>query len=102
MRLSGDLEGTPGITVRRGEREIWLERGLITAKRHIHMSPEDAALFGVENAQSVRLRCFTARPLTLEDVEVRVSPDYRTFAHLDYDEANACGYRKGDRGLILK
>lgn len=102
VRLSGDIEGTPGITLRNGDRVLRLDRGLIAAKRHIHMTPADAARFGVADKQTVRLRCFTARPAVLEDVEVRVSPKFSTVVHIDYDEANACGFRKGDRGLILK
>ena len=102
VRLSGDIAGTPGLTLRRGDRVLRLERGLIAAKRHIHMTPADAARFGVADRQSVGLRCFTARPAVLEDVEVRVSPQFSTAVHIDYDEANACGFRKGDRGLILK
>ena len=102
VRLSGDIAGTPGITLRHGDRVLRLERGLVAAKRHIHMTPADAARFGVADKQTVRLRCFTARPAVLEDVEVRVSPKFSTVVHIDYDEANACGFRKGDRGLILK
>ena len=101
VRLSGDIAGTPGITLRHGDRVLTLDRGLIAAKRHLHLSPADAARFGVAHGQQVRLRCFTARPLVLEEVEVRVSPHYAAAAHIDYDEANACGFRKGDRGLIL-
>ena len=101
VRLSGDVQGTPGLILRRGERVLRLERGLIAAKRHIHMTPEDARRFGVEQGQSVRLRCFTGRPLVFSQVEVRVSPKFATVAHIDYDEANACGFQKGDRGLIL-
>ena len=102
VRLSGDIAGTPGLTLRRGDRVLRLERGLIAAKRHIHMNPADAARFGVADRQSVGLRCFTARPAVLEDVEVRISSQFSTAVHIDYDEANACGFRKGDRGLILK
>lgn len=102
VRISGSIAGTPGITVSRGDREIRLAQGLIVTKRHVHMTPEDAALFGVADKQNVRLKCLTARPLIFDQVEVRVSPHYRTFVHLDYDEANACGFQKGDRGLILK
>ena len=102
VRLSGDIAGTPGLTIRHGDRLVTLDRGLIAAKRHIHMTPADAARFGVADKQTVRLRCFTARPAVLEDVEVRVSPKFSTVVHIDYDEANACGFRKGDRGLILK
>ena len=102
VRLSGDIGGTPGITLRNGDRVLRLDRGLIAAKRHIHMTPEDAARFSVADRQTVRLRCFTARPAVLEDVEVRVSPKFSTVVHIDYDEANGCGFEKGDRGLILK
>ena len=101
VRLSGDIGGTPGVTLRYGERAVRLDHGLITAKRHVHMTPADAARFGVENGREVRLKCLTDRPLTLEGVEVRVSPQFATFAHIDYDEANACGFHKGDRALIL-
>ena len=101
VRLSGQLEGTPGITLRHGGRTLRLERGLMAAKRHLHLTPEAAARFGVRQGQLVRLKCLTARPLTLEEVEVRVSPQFAPVAHIDYDEANACGFRKGDRGLIL-
>ncbi len=101
VRQSGDLHNTPGLTVRNGERMITLDRGLIAAQRHIHMTPEDAARWGVSDNQVVRLKTFTARPLVFDDVVVRVSPKYATMIHLDYDEANACGFRKGDRGMIL-
>ena len=101
VRLSGDIDGTPGVTLRNGERVLRLSHGLIAAKRHIHMTPADAARFGVSQGQSIRLKCLTDRPLTLEEVEVRVSPQFSTAVHIDYDEANACGFHKGDRGLIL-
>ena len=101
VRLSGDVQGTPGITLRHGERTRYLDRGLMVSKRHSHMTPQDAERFGVRSGQEVRLRCFTSRPLVLEGVEVRVSPKFAAAVHIDYDEANACGFRKGDRGLIL-
>ena len=63
---------------------------------------ENAARFGVADRQRVRLQCFTSRPLVFQDVEVRVSPQFSTVVHIDYDEANACGFQKGDRGVILK
>lgn len=101
VRLSGDVAGTPGITLRYGDRSVKLSHGVIAAKRHIHLTPADARRLGVENGEEVRLACLTSRPLTFGGVEVRVSPDYRSFAHLDYDEANACGFQKGDRAILL-
>ena len=56
---------------------------------------------GVSDGAVVRLRALTDRPLTFEEVVVRVSSNFRTYAHLDYDEANACGFRAGDLGMIL-
>ena len=101
VRQSGDIAGTPGLTVRCGERLVTLDHGLIAAQRHIHMTPEDAGRRGVKDGQVVRLKTFTARPLVFDDVVVRVSPKFATVVHLDYDEANACGFHKGDRGMIL-
>lgn len=101
VRLSGSTENTPGIVLEANGRELRLDSGVIVAQRHIHMTPEDAAQRGVKDGQTVRLRVFTARPLVFEDVVVRVSPKFRTYAHLDYDEANACGFAKGDLGMIV-
>lgn len=62
------------------------------------MTPEDAARFGLADKQNVRLKCFTTRPLVFGDVGgARVSPKFATVVHIDYDEANACGFQKGDR-----
>ena len=65
------------------------------------MTPEDAALQQVKNGDLVRLKTLTDRPLVFEQVAVRVSDQFCTYAHLDYDEANACGYQNGDLGMIL-
>ena len=100
VRQSGDVLGTPGLTLANGERTLRIRQGVIVAKRHIHMTPEDAARRGLSDGQTVKLRTLSARPLVFEDVTVRVSPDYRTYAHLDYDEANACGFQTGDLGMI--
>ena len=65
------------------------------------MTPEDAEKMGVTDKQIVRLQTYTHRPLIFDDVVVRVRPDFQTYVHLDYDEANACGFQKGDLGRIL-
>ncbi len=100
LRDSGDVAGSPGLTLANGDREYTISEGTIVAKRHIHMTPTDAANRGLKDGQRVKLRTLTGRPIVFEDVTVRVSPDYRTFAHLDYDEANACGFVRGDLGMI--
>ena len=101
VRLSGDVAGSPGITLEGERGSVTLSQGVIAAQRHVHLTPEDAEKFGVKNGQTVRLQTFTARPTEYGDVAVRVSPDFASYVHLDYDEANACGFRKGDLGRLL-
>lgn len=101
VRLSGDVKDTPGAVLEGPEGKVALERGVIAAQRHIHMLPETAKSMGVENGQAVRLQVYTSRPLIFDDVAVRVSPDFADYVHLDYDEANACGFAPGDLGRIL-
>ena len=101
IRPSGDVTGSPGVVLRGNQGEMALDRGAIVAQRHIHITPQDAAHFGVRDKQLVNLQTYTARPLIFQDVLVRVSPDFATRVHLDIDEANACGYQNGDLGRIL-
>ena len=101
VRLSGDVSGTPGVTLISDRGEITLKQGVIVARRHIHLTVEDANHFGVENGQAVRLQTYTSRPVIFEDVAVRVSPKFASYVHLDYDEANACGFHPGDLGRIV-
>lgn len=101
IRLSGNVAGTPGCTLIGPAGEIVLPQGVIVAQRHIHLRPEDAAGFGVEDKQVVSLRTYTRRPVVFRDVVVRVSEKFAPYAHLDFDEANACGFLPGDLGRIL-
>ena len=101
VRQSGDVAGSPGVNLFGPAGQLRLERGAIAAQRHIHLRPLDAARFEVKDKQVVKLQTFTARPLVFEDVVVRVSPDFSPRVHLDYDEANACGFVSGDVGRII-
>ena len=102
VRQSGDTKGSPGITVTNGSRSVTLAEGLIVAKRHIHMTPEDAQKFNVKDGEIVKVKVSGSRPVIFEDTVVRVSKDFRTYMHIDYDEANACGYNKDSWGIIVK
>lgn len=101
VRLSGDVQASPGAILKGSHGQVILSQGVIAAQRHIHMTPQDARQFHVTDRQVVSLKTFTDRPVVLEDVVVRVHPDFATYAHLDYDEANACGFHPGDLGRIL-
>lgn len=101
VRQSGDIKGSCPITLKVGENTLELSQGLIIAQRHVHMTPADAARFGVSDGQSVGLKCLTSRPAVLEDTVIRVSDKFAAYVHLDYDEANAVGWRKGDRARLV-
>jgi propanediol utilization protein len=100
-RLSGDVEGTPGARLTGPVGEIALPRGVIVARRHIHMTPEDASRCGVKDGQIVSVYVCSDRPVTFHDVVLRVSTAFATYMHIDYDEANACGFSKGMLGFLV-
>ncbi|MBE6975640.1 MAG: phosphate propanoyltransferase [Ruminococcaceae bacterium] len=102
VRPSGDVAGSPGAVLQGCRGRVELQQGVIAAQRHIHVTPEDAGRMGVKDKQIVKLQVFTQRPLIFDEVQIRVSPDFETFVHLDYDEANACGFCPGDLGRILR
>ncbi|HFR3424932.1 MULTISPECIES: ethanolamine utilization phosphate acetyltransferase EutD [Streptococcus] len=102
IRESGQIEDTPGIVLINGSKVVSLDKGLIVAKRHIHMTPEDAAKANVVNKEIVQVKVGGERGLIFDDVVIRVHPKFATFMHIDYDEANACGFKKGMRGRIIK
>ena len=101
IRPSGKVEGTPGAILVGPCGQVEIKQGVLAAQRHIHMSPEDAKAMGVVDKQMVRLQTYTNRPVVFEELLVRVHPGFQTRVHLDYDEANACGFKNGDLGRIL-
>jgi len=97
IRESGDLEGTPGVEVRTELGSVKLDKGLIIAKRHIHMTPEDAENLGVKDKEIVDVKVESnGRALVFGDTVVRVSNNYRLAMHIDTDEANAANVSNGE------
>lgn len=101
VRLSGKVENSPGAVLVGPKGRVELEQGVIAAQRHIHMTPEDSERLGLRDKQVVKLQTYTDRPVIFDDVVVRVHRDFATAVHLDYDEANACGFHDGDLGRVL-
>lgn len=91
IRLSGDIEGTPGCFIMGPKGMVELKKGVIRAAPHVHMSPSDAAYYGVKNGDVMKLRVGGAAGVTFNRILVRVDPSVRLNVHLDTDEANACG-----------
>jgi len=101
VRLSGDLAGTPGVTLIGPAGQVTIDSGVMVAKRHIHMDPAYGERFGIRDRQVVSVRVWGERGTTFSNVPVRLSPDFATYMHIDYDEANACGFHKGMIGTII-
>ena len=101
LKESGDLEGTPGIKLVGPAGEVEIANGVIVAKRHIHMTPEDAAAYGVENGEIVNVKIESQRTAVLGDVVIRVSPKFKLAMHIDTDESNAAAMKPGEYGIII-
>ena len=101
VRPSGTVAGSPGVTLVGPRGEVKLRQGVIAAQRHVHMTPEDAQNMGVKDKQMVSLQTYSERGLRFDEVLIRVSDQFATYVHLDYDEANACGFQSGDLGRIV-
>jgi putative phosphotransacetylase len=103
VRESGDIEGTSGIKLVGPAGELEISEGVIAAKRHIHMTPEDAAEFGVADKQIVKVKIENAdRTTVFGDVVVRVSPKFALAMHIDTDESNAACAFGTCYGKLLK
>lgn len=100
IRQSGDLDGTPGVTIIGPAGSVTVNKGVICAMRHIHMTPEDALRFGLKDKDIVRIKVGGDRELIFGDVIIRVKSSYRLAMHLDTDEANAANIKNGMPGTI--
>jgi acetate kinase len=100
VRESGDIADTPGCTLESSTGSVKVERGVICALRHIHMTPEDALRYGVRDKSIVRVRIEGDRKLVFGDVLVRVDPSFALAMHIDTDEANAASVKTGVQGFI--
>ena len=89
VRESGDVANTPGVKLVGPCGELEIDNGVIIAKRHIHMRPEEAEALGVTNGQIVKVRVNSARSLIFDDVVCRVSDKFALAMHIDTDECNA-------------
>lgn len=101
LRMSGDSTGTPGGTLVNGDKRIAIAHGIMVAARHLHMAPEEAAAYGLRDGDKVALQIEGDRAAILENMVVRSGPGHVLEAHIDKDEANACGLSDGQLCRIL-
>lgn len=102
IRESGDIKGSAPIAVVGPKGVLYLKEGCIIAKRHIHMSPEDAVSAGVNDGDTVSVKVENERGITFNHVKIRVDKSYTLEMHIDTDEANAAKISTGDSVIIIK
>lgn len=101
VNVSGDLTGAADVFIV-GERGMIEAKGsVIIAKSHVHLPPADAAAYGLTNGGRVGVRVESKRPVTFDDVVVRVSDAFSPAVHIDFDEANACMLDSESRAYLL-
>ncbi|MFL5240885.1 MAG: acetate/propionate family kinase [Gemmataceae bacterium] len=100
IRESGDIADTPGCILESPTGSVKVDRGVICALRHVHMTPEDALRYGVRDKSVVRVRIAGDRELVFGDVLVRVDPNFSLAMHIDTDEANAANVKTGAQGYV--
>lgn len=101
LRESGNIKDSAPATIVGPKGSVYLSEGLIIAQNHIHMAPNDAETFKVENGQYVQVKVQGKRPLLFDQVLIRVSPRYQLEMHIDTDEANAALCATGDKGILI-
>jgi putative phosphotransacetylase len=102
VNMSGDMSDAADVFISGEKGVIFARESAIAAKAHIHLRPRDAEAHGVSDNQHVKVKVGGRRPLTFDDVVIRVSEDYAPAMHIDFDEANACRLEKGMEGTIIK
>ena len=102
VRESGDLDGSAPITIIGPRGIVTLEEGCIIANRHIHMSEEEAKVFGVRDGDYADVEINGERRSLFYDVQIRVHKDFRLEMHIDTDDANAAGVANGFKVKLIK
>jgi len=103
VRMSGDIDGTPGAYIMGPKGFLEMKNGVIRAARHVHMSPSDAEFYGVKHLDRITLKV-TAKGCNTryDDLIVRVDPTFKLEVHIDTDEANACDLDHAEKVELFK
>lgn len=103
VKMSGDIEGTPGGYVMGPKGMLEMKNGIIRAARHVHMSPADAKFYSVKHLDKITLKVTAPGCTTrFDDLLVRVDPTFKLEVHMDTDEANACDLERATKVELFK
>ena len=101
IRDSGDLKGSASARITGPVGSVEINEGIIAAARHIHMTPKDAAQWGLKDKDTVNVRTGGQRSLIFENVLVRVNPEYKLEMHVDMEEGNSAGVKNNDEVEVV-
>jgi putative phosphotransacetylase len=102
LRLSGNIDGTPGCMLMGPAGFFEMKQGVIRALRHVHMHPSDAEFYRVKNGDEMNLKIGGPCALTLERLLVRSDPSFKLEVHIDTDEGNACNLQPNTPCELVK
>jgi putative phosphotransacetylase len=102
LRLSGNIEGTPGCMLMGPAGFFEMPQGVIRALRHVHLHPDDAEFYGVKGGDEMKLRVAGPCGVTFDRLLVRVDPSFKLEVHIDTDEGNACNLQPDTTCELLK
>jgi putative phosphotransacetylase len=102
VRMSGELENTPGCKLIGPAGELTLKNGVIVAARHLHISDEESVIYGLKNGDVISVKKSGVREMTFSNVLVRAGKAHSLEMHIDIDEANAACIQNGDLLVLLK
>jgi putative phosphotransacetylase len=102
LRISGNHEGTPGCTIMGPKGAITINRGVIRAERHVHVSQADMDYYGVRDGDYMKLRIDGPCGVTFDRVKVRYHPKVVLEVHIDTDEGNACDLESATHMELFK
>lgn len=102
VRPSGEIEGSERLVLVGPKGTVYLQKGVIIANRHIHLSPAFAEKHGIKDNDVVDVLVESIKPTKFFDVQVRVRDDFREEMHIDTDDANSAGLKNGDAVRIIR
>ncbi len=102
LRISGNIKGTPGCMLMGPAGFFEMKEGVIRALRHVHLHPNDAAFYGVEAGDEMKLKVGGPCAITLDQMLCRVDPSFKLEVHIDTDEGNACNLQPNTSCELVK
>lgn len=102
IRESGDIKGSGKITLVGPNGTLDIDEGVIIAQNHVHVTPYEAKLLNLKDKEIVSVKAMSVRPVTFENVVIRISDKFSFRMHVDFDEANAAAVQGFTLGKIIK